>query len=84
MRKYDFIKVDEDVECPVCGQLLDGYETKEGPGSYILLDFRDVDKFCSRCGMCNTLIEFELNQGEEVKSRKELTISSYKNNKVIY
>jgi len=84
MSHIDYIEVDEKVECPICGHILDHFETKEGPGVSITLEFRDTDKFYSRCGNCHNLIEFILEKPEEVKARKDLTISSYKKHKIIY
>ena len=84
MSHIDYIEVDEKVECPICGRILEHFETKDGPGAAITLDFRDSNKFHSRCSNCHNLIEFILEKPEEVKSRKNLTVSSYKKHKIIY
>lgn len=84
MSNIDYIEVDEKVECPICGHILDHFETKDGPGSSITLNFIDVDKFYSRCKNCHNLIEFFLEKPEEIKSRKKLTIAYYKKHKIIY
>ena len=84
MPHIDYVEVDEKVECPICGHLLDHFETKDGPGSSINLSFKVTDKFYSRCSNCHNLIEFFLEKPEEIKSRKKLTISSYSQHKIIY
>ena len=84
MSHVDYIELHEKVECPICGHALEHFETKEGPGAAITLDFRDIDKFYSRCSNCHSLIEFTLENPDEVKSRKGLTVSSYKKHKIIY
>jgi hypothetical protein len=84
MKYIDHVLVDEKVECPICGHPLSDFETKDGPGSYIILSYRDVDKFYSKCSNCHSLIEFSLRNPDKIKSRKNLTIASYKKHKIIY
>jgi len=84
MSHIDYIEVDEKVECPICGHILEHFETKEGPGAAITLDFKEINKFYSRCSNCHSLIEFTLENADEVKSRKDLAISSYTKHKIIY
>ena len=84
MKHIDYVQVDERVECPICGNPLNNYETKDGPGSLITIPYRDIDKFYSHCDHCHNLIEFTLIAPEEVESRKNLTIASYKKHKIIY
>jgi hypothetical protein len=35
MKSIDYIEVDEKVECPICENTLDKFETKNGPGASI-------------------------------------------------
>lgn len=84
MSKIDYVQVDEKVECPICGHSLDSFETKNGPGSLITIDYRDIDKFYSRCNHCHNLIEFTLEKPNEIKSREKLALASYKKHKIIY
>ena len=84
MHEIDFISLDVDVECPVCGEKLRNFETKSGPGAQVTLDFREVDSFYSRCGKCNTIIEFSLKNPAEAADREKLNIESYQKKSVIY
>jgi uncharacterized protein (UPF0212 family) len=84
MHEIDYISLDADVECPVCGEKLGNFETKSGPGAQVTLDFREVDRFYSRCIKCNTIIEFSLKNPAEINDREKLTIESYQKKSVIY
>jgi uncharacterized protein (UPF0212 family) len=84
MHEIDYISLDADVECPVCGEKLGNFETKSGPGAQVTLDFREVDNFYSRCIKCNTIIEFSLKNPAEINDREKLTIESYQKKSVIY
>jgi uncharacterized protein (UPF0212 family) len=84
MHEIDYVSVDAEVECPVCGEKLGGYETKDGPGIQFTLDFREVDSFYSHCLKCNSIIEFNLKNPVAEKDRAKLTIDSYNRKSVIY
>jgi len=84
MHEIDYISVDADVECPVCGEKLGNFETKGGPGAQVTLDFRDVNSFYSRCSKCNSIIEFTLKNPIEGDARANLTIDNYQKKSVIY
>jgi uncharacterized protein (UPF0212 family) len=84
MHEIDFISLDADVECPVCGEKLGNFETKSGPGAQVTLDFREVDSFYSRCTKCNSIIEFSLKNPAEAGDRENLTVSNYQKKSVIY
>jgi uncharacterized protein (UPF0212 family) len=84
MHEIDYISLDTDVECPICGEKLGNFETKNGPGAQVTLDFREVDNFYSRCTKCNSIIEFLLKNPVEADAREKLTIDSYQKKSVIY
>ena len=84
MPDIDYIQLDDKVECPICGNPLERFETKEGPGVRMFIDFRDVDHFHSRCEHCNNLIELSLNKPVEDNLRKELTINDYSKKSRVY
>jgi len=84
MHEIDYISLDADVECPVCGEKLGNFETKSGPGAQVTLDFREVDSFYCSCVKCNTIIEFSLKNPAEANDREKLTIESYQKKSVIY
>jgi uncharacterized protein (UPF0212 family) len=84
MHEIDYISVDVDVECPVCGEKLGNFETKDGPGAQVTLDFREVDGFYSRCVKCNSVIEFTLKNLVENDDRSRLTIDNYQKKSIIY
>ena len=84
MHEIDYVSLGVDVECPVCGEKLGNFETKSGPGAQVTLDFREVDSFYSRCGKCNSIIEFSLKNSVEAGDRKDLTVDSYHKKSVIY
>jgi uncharacterized protein with PIN domain len=68
----------------VCGEKLGNFETKNGPGAQVTLDFREVDSFYSRCTKCNSIIEFSLKSPAEAETREKLTVDSYQKKSVIY
>ena len=53
---YDF--VDIDVYCPICGEKLPRFQTKDGNPYLNTVDFRDVDNFYTSCDKCGAWIEF--------------------------
>ena len=84
MYHIDYVKIDEKVECPICGNALDNFETKNGPGALLTLDFKAVDRFYSRCGKCHNSIDFSLKNPVEDEQREKLTIDSYRKKGKIY
>jgi uncharacterized protein (UPF0212 family) len=84
MHEIDYVSLDVDVECSVCGEKLGNFETKNGPGAQVTLDFREVDSFYSRCSKCNSIIEFSLKNTAEAGDRKNLTVDNYQKKSVIY
>jgi len=84
MPDIDYVQVDDKVECPICGNLLERFETKEGPGVRAFFDFRNLDHFRSRCEHCHNLIELSLKKPVEDSLRKELTINDYDKKVKIY
>ena len=84
MTDIDYVQIDKEVECPICGKPLERFETKEGPGVQVFIDFRDLNRFYSRCEHCHNLIEFSLKKPTEGSIRKELTINDYEKKTKIY
>ena len=84
MSDIDYVQVDNKVKCPICGSPLEKFETKEGPGVRVFVDFRDLNHFYSRCEHCHNLIELSLKEPVEDNLRKELTINDYDKKTKIY
>lgn len=84
MTDIDYVQIDDKVECPICGNLLESFETKEEPGVMIWVDFRDVDHLYSCCDHCHNIIEFSLKNPVEDSLRKGLTINDYEKREKIY
>ena len=84
MTDIDYVQINEKVECPVCGNPLERFETKEGPGVQAFIDFQNVDHFQSRCASCKNLIEFSLKKQSEGSPRSELAIEDYDKKAKIY
>ena len=84
MPEVDFISLNVEVPCPVCGEKLHNFETKEGPGVGVSLDFKEVDSFYSHCTKCNSIIEFSLKSPVAEGARAKLTLDSYNRKTEIY
>ena len=84
MSAIDYVQVDDKVECPICSNPLERFETNEGPGVQAFIDFRQVDSFHSRCEHCHNLIEIALKKSIADNLRKELTINDYEKKAKIY
>ena len=84
MTEIDYVQIDEKVECPVCGNPLERFETKQGPGVQAFIDFKNLGHFQSRCASCNNLIEFSLKKQSAGCPRGELTIEDYDKKAKIY
>ncbi|NLT28628.1 MAG: hypothetical protein GXX97_06135 [Dehalococcoidales bacterium] len=84
MHEIDYVSLDADAECPVCGEKLANFETKSGPGAQVTLDFREVDSFYSRCTKCKSIIEFSLKDPVKAGDREKLTVDNYQKKSVIY
>ena len=84
MHDIDYVSIDLDVPCPVCGEKLGNFETKDGPGVQVTLDFREVDSFYCHCGKCKSMIEFNLKNSVAEEARAQLTLDDYQRKSVIY
>ena len=56
MGMYDDVKYE--MECPVCHNLVGGFQSKDGPCMLGLLEFWEVNRFYSSCPKCRIRIEF--------------------------
>lgn len=72
MGMFDWVKFEKD--CPVCGNKVTGFQSKDGECTLSELEFWQVDRFYSHCEVCDTWIEFSLKE----ETRKKLTIDDYK------
>jgi len=84
MSAIDYVEIDAKVECPICSNPLERFETKEGPGVQAFIDFRQVDHFHSHCEHCHNLIEISLKKPIADNFRKELAIDDYEKKAKIY
>ena len=60
MGMHDDVKYGMD--CPKCGNLVGGFQSKDGPCMMTELDFWEVNNFYSSCPDCHTWIEFTRKQ----------------------
>ena len=56
MGMYD--NIDFEMGCPVCGAVLNSFQSKDGPCLMDTLDVDDVDQFYDLCHTCKTFITF--------------------------
>ncbi len=56
MGMFDDIKFEMD--CPSCGEKVDGFQSKDGGCFMDTLDFWEVNNFYSSCRNCHAWIEF--------------------------
>jgi hypothetical protein len=84
MHEIDYVSLNTEVECPVCGAKLGNFETKDGPGIQVTLDFREIDTFYSHCIKCKSIIEFNLKNPVAEEARAQLTVENYNKKSVIY
>ena len=62
-------------ECPTCGGLLGGFQTKDADFPCMdKVDFREVQNFYALCLHCRTWVEFDL---KELKPPAERTLDDY-------
>lgn len=71
MGMFDYVNFE--TKCPVCGNILKGFQTKDAGNDLECVEFWEVDKFYDSCEICGTWVEFNLK--EEV--RKRFTIEDY-------
>lgn len=57
MGMYDIVNYS--MECPTCGQIVDGFQTKSGERVLNVLEFWEATNFYSFCESCGTWIEFD-------------------------
>ena len=48
MGLYDDIKIDQEVRCDNCNQILTGFQSKDGDCALITLDYWKVDNFYNK------------------------------------
>ena len=70
MGMFDWIKFQMD--CPKCGTMVDGFQSKDGLCCLAELAYWEVDNFYSSCKKCGAWIEFTLK-----KPKDEIPLSDY-------
>ena len=68
---FDWIKLE--LDCPICGHKLSGFQSKDSSKNLDELEFLEVDNFYTSCENCGVWVEFNLK--EEV--RKKFTMNDY-------
>lgn len=48
-----------ELECPVCGQFVTDFQSKDGPCHLVYVDYRELRNFYSSCGNCKTWLEYK-------------------------
>jgi len=71
MGMFDRIKFE--MKCLKCGNLLNGFQSRDGPCKLLLLDFWEVNNFYEYCQKCKIFISFDI----ERRPNRELTIQDY-------
>jgi transcription elongation factor Elf1 len=56
MGMFDYINYE--MNCPQCGEKVNGFQSKDGPCALETLDFRQVNNFYASCDNCGHWIEF--------------------------
>jgi hypothetical protein len=51
-------------ECPVCGDIVDGFQSKDDECYLDSLPYTKVNNFYSSCSLCGIWIEFDRNEGD--------------------
>lgn len=79
-----FDHVDFIVECPTCGKLVNGFQSKSGNCLLDTVNFSEVDNFYSYCKYCGTWIEYNIkeeskNEPEDLKTIDDYNITVKKN-----
>lgn len=54
---FDYVNVEMD--CPYCGEPLDGFQTKDYKNILTCVDPTEVNNFYSFCENCKVLVEFD-------------------------
>lgn len=57
MGMYDGVRT-PDIECPVCGELVAGFQSKDGRCMLSEVNYWEVNNFYTHCPICGTWIEF--------------------------
>lgn len=75
---YDNIKWEE--KCPHCGNIIDDFQSKDGPCAMFMLDYWDVKNFYSSCNKCGTSIEYTKKRERKVsieRFKRKVKIKHY-------
>jgi len=68
-----FDTIDYKMKCPVCGNEVDGFQSKDKDCTLGELKVWQVDNFYASCDVCESWIEFNLKD----EARKKFTIDDY-------
>lgn len=58
MGMYD--EIDYECECPFCGSLLKGFQSKDGPCDFLTLKPEEVRRFYTSCDNCGKWVEYKV------------------------
>ena len=53
-----FDEIRYEMDCPICGTKIRGFQSKDGPCCLATLEFWEVDNFYISCPNCHAWIEF--------------------------
>jgi len=70
MGMFDYIKFN--IPCPVCKNMIDEFQSKDGDCEMETLEFWEVDRFYISCKHCGTWIEYN-----RIKERQPSSIEEY-------
>ena len=53
-----FDAINYEMSCPICGEKVDGFQSKDGECVLANIDYWEVDNFYTSCPKCDAWIEF--------------------------
>jgi len=57
MGMFDYVNTPE-IKCPNCGEIVTGFQSKDGPCYLKTVEFWTLDNFYSSCDSCNAWIQY--------------------------
>lgn len=76
MSMFDW--VNHQMNCPKCGQLVKGFQSKDGACNMDRVEYWEVDEFHTFCSNCNTWIEYRRKKPKNFVPLDDYELSYYK------
>ena len=65
MGMFDWILAPK-IKCPKCSEILDGFQSKDGPCELEQLEYEKVENFYTSCQSCGSWISFKKKEVDEL------------------